>query len=142
MNKIMPQENSIKPTPQSDMAETVALLVSRVEYLSNELKDLKIQQAVQQNQNYESQNPVITSVALRLLAERSRRTRLQTAVREFIRLLQDNEDCHVSEILEAFGDYALHESSKIPDLQPTWKMVATFLKAAATEAETRGRELP
>ena len=141
----MTQENLIKPTSHPDLAEAITLLIARVDHLTDELNELKLKtknQTVQQSQNYESQNPVITSVALRLLAERSKRTRLQTAVREFVRLLQDNEDCHVSEILEAFGDYALHESSKIPDLQPTWHMVATFLKAAATEAETRGRELP
>lgn len=139
----MTQQNS-SDTPRSDIdiADTLALLAARVDHLSNELKDLRIQQTVQQNQSHEFQDQNVTQVALRLLAARSRRTRLQTAVRDFVQLLQDNEDCHVSEILEAFGDYALHESSKIPDLQPTWKMVATFLKAAATEAETRGRELP
>lgn len=141
----MPQENSIKPTSHPDLSEAIALLVARVDHLTDELNELKLKtknQTLRQNQDYEPQDPVITSVALRLLAARSRRTRLQTAVRDFVQLLQDNEDCHVSEILEAFGDYALHESSKIPDLQQTWEMVATFLKAAATEAETRGRELP
>lgn len=157
----MTQQNSSDP-PRSDidMADTLALLVARVDHLSNELKDLRIQQTVQQSQNYKSQDSLTSPmnidmenvsfpdldesseseessrVALTALVERSKRASLLNTLTLLISIIE-RRGYQFSDLLIAFADYADCQVNEGRETSSTWSIVGSFIKNAQSESKSQ-----
>lgn len=89
-----------------------------------------------------TQGFALTAIGLRLLLIRLRRLGLMHVMGEIVGIVQE-QGLHFSDVLQGLSDYANKENvDESPEIQQTWKTVASLLAAAAVEAETQGRELP
>lgn len=67
------------------------------------------------------------------LTARARRSVLAQLVTEFVELSQADR-YRFSDVLQAFSDYALAQSSELPDQKPIWEVTANLLDLAAQNA--------